>query len=436
MQRGGQRKRVQRIHTNNYCNYPSQNTNPAKPWQSGKTTNNKVSAKQGSTNEVSTERKQRRTKSRRSAAETDKQKGTKMKFKVKGLVFVGFAAAIMSAGAYADPDNTVTSKSYVDTKFQEKSDSVSVGNASGSWTDLDTSITASATNNTAPTTAAVKAYVDDAISGVTGGASSTYQAKSDDNFQVGNSSGGWSDLDTAFANGTYTTKSVDSTAGVVTIDANGTTDTTLATSGETGKLPTAATVKTYVDNAITTQHTTDNSTYQAYSQTANQISNGAGGWKDLDSVIDNTTASSASAPTTAAVKTYVDSQATSAASGILVQSVTNNDTTHAPSGDAVYDFVTDAISTQASTDAGTYQVKSTAASIGGTGGTWTPVDTSVTSSGTSVPTTAAVYNAIQNATNGNVIPAMPNTCTAAAPCVLTNSTVDGSLTWVPIQQAE
>ena len=42
-----------------------------------------------------------------------------MKVKVKGLVFVGFAAAILSANAaLADPDNTVTSKAYVDNKFQ------------------------------------------------------------------------------------------------------------------------------------------------------------------------------------------------------------------------------------------------------------------------------------------------------------------------------
>ena len=41
-----------------------------------------------------------------------------MKFKVRGLVFVGFAAAILSANAaLADPDNTVTSKSYVDAKI-------------------------------------------------------------------------------------------------------------------------------------------------------------------------------------------------------------------------------------------------------------------------------------------------------------------------------
>ena len=40
-----------------------------------------------------------------------------MKVKVKGLVFVGFAAMIFAANAMA-ADNTVTSKSYVDTKFQ------------------------------------------------------------------------------------------------------------------------------------------------------------------------------------------------------------------------------------------------------------------------------------------------------------------------------
>ena len=39
-----------------------------------------------------------------------------MKFKVKGLVFVGFAAAILSANAMA-ADATVTSKSYVDAKI-------------------------------------------------------------------------------------------------------------------------------------------------------------------------------------------------------------------------------------------------------------------------------------------------------------------------------
>lgn len=350
-----------------------------------------------------------------------------MKIKVKGLVFVGFAAAIMSAGAYADPDNTVTSKSYVDTKFQEKSESVSVGNASGTWTDLDTTIGNSASNNTAPTTAAVKSYVDTAIEGVTGGASSTYQSKSDSNYQIGGQNGTWADLGDGFVQGTNISIA-EGQDGKLTIGApaSGT-----VTSGNTGLVSGGA-----VYDAIAAQATTDSTTYQAYSETPNQISNGNGGWKSLDSVIDSTTASSASAPTTAAVKTYVDSQATSAASGILTQSVTDGDTTHAPSGDAVNDFVTSAISTQATTDANTYQVKSTGASIGGANGTWTAVDASVTSTGTSVPTTTAVYNAIQAATNGNVIPAMPDTCTASAPCVLTNSTVDGSLTWVPIQQAE
>ena len=61
---------------------------------------------------------------------------------------------------------------------------------------------------------------------------------------------------------------------------------------------------------------------------------------------------------------------------------------------------------------------------------------SASSTDTQYPSAKAVYDAIDNATGGNTIPEMPNTCTAAAPCVLTNSTSDGSLVWVPIQQAE
>ena len=54
-----------------------------------------------------------------------------MKFKVRGLVFVGFAAAILSANAMAASDNTVTSKSYVDTHFQNVADRVQDLTATG-----------------------------------------------------------------------------------------------------------------------------------------------------------------------------------------------------------------------------------------------------------------------------------------------------------------
>ena len=91
MQIGGQRKRVQRIYTNNYCNYPSQNINPAKPWQSGKTTKSRrskvrrtkyrqseskdersIDRAKAKTDEVSTERKQRRTKYRQSESKDER----------------------------------------------------------------------------------------------------------------------------------------------------------------------------------------------------------------------------------------------------------------------------------------------------------------------------------------------------------------------------
>ncbi len=43
-----------------------------------------------------------------------------MKFKVKGLVFVGFAAAILSANAMAADENVVTSKSFTEATYQKK----------------------------------------------------------------------------------------------------------------------------------------------------------------------------------------------------------------------------------------------------------------------------------------------------------------------------
>ncbi len=43
-----------------------------------------------------------------------------MKVKIKGLVFVGFAAAILSANAMADDTNTVTSKAYTEATYQKK----------------------------------------------------------------------------------------------------------------------------------------------------------------------------------------------------------------------------------------------------------------------------------------------------------------------------
>jgi hypothetical protein len=46
-----------------------------------------------------------------------RKKGTNMKMNIKGLVFVGFAAAVFANAANAANDKTVTSKTYVDEKY-------------------------------------------------------------------------------------------------------------------------------------------------------------------------------------------------------------------------------------------------------------------------------------------------------------------------------
>lgn len=62
-----------------------------------------------------------------------------MKVKIKGLVFVGFAAAVFAQSAMATISaNTadkkiVTSKYYVDSNFQEKEDKVKIGNGTGEF---------------------------------------------------------------------------------------------------------------------------------------------------------------------------------------------------------------------------------------------------------------------------------------------------------------
>lgn len=77
-----------------------------------------------------------------------------MKIKVKGLVFVGFAAAIMSASAMADPSGTtITSLAYTENTYQKKDTAVThtANTAAGSATKpvyIDTSGVATETTYT------------------------------------------------------------------------------------------------------------------------------------------------------------------------------------------------------------------------------------------------------------------------------------------------
>ena len=69
------------------------------------------------------------------AQNNNKQRGKKMKVKVKGLVFVGFAAAVFATSAMAaDGDGKiVTSKLYVDSKFQTL-DNLTTSSETADWT--------------------------------------------------------------------------------------------------------------------------------------------------------------------------------------------------------------------------------------------------------------------------------------------------------------
>lgn len=63
------------------------------------------------------------------------KKGKTMKVKIRGLVFAGFAAAVFAQSAMAvdTDDKTVTSKTYVDAKFQAQAKRVEIGNGTGQY---------------------------------------------------------------------------------------------------------------------------------------------------------------------------------------------------------------------------------------------------------------------------------------------------------------
>ena len=376
-----------------------------------------------------------------------------MKFKVKGLVFVGFAAAILSANAaLADPDNTVTSKSYVDNKFQTIANLSQQGDLTGNQLNANSDTTYPSEKMVAAALTATGNSIGDGTIDVqlNGTSKGTFTVNQDGDTTIN-------------VNGVEVTSNK-----TQTIDSNSTST----------EYPSAAAVYGALYDG-----TNNHDRYQAYSGTANQISDGNGGWKALDSVIDGTTASSTAAPTTAAVKTYVDTQAASAAGDILTGTQSTTDTTHAltnaatttalngkedasnkvtsmdsqstdaqyPSAKAVYD----ALHNTANVGNGTIDVQ-----LNGTSkGTFTvnqagdatinvngvevtsnkltqgsATGSVLTTSDTQYPTSNAVKTAIEAATGGNTIPVQDGTlCDSTHPCALINN--NGTLTWQRIAQA-
>ena len=339
-----------------------------------------------------------------------------MKVNIKGLVFTGFAAAILSANAMAaNPAsdlNTVTSKSYVDAevaKKQTKSTAASIGGENGGWTPLDTQITDNGAS--APVTSAIKAYVDNAVQGT----GSVYQAISSavDIYAVADGQGGWtalesdltannlntangatagaikeyvadeieSALNTGITGSGYVTDSYSEGVTTVALDATKITDSSALTNAST-KLVREGDVKAYIDAADSA----------------------------LDSRIDALEAADTQ-PYTAGTGIEVDDHTINNL-GVLGVSATDANGANGTVTVTTYD-------TQTNTT-----VDTTIAVKGLQGAAYLPTETTISSTAadntnSEVATAKAVYDYVQSQTGGTIIPARnASVCTDSTPCAL------------------
>ena len=205
-----------------------------------------------------------------------------MKCKVKGLVFVGFAAAILAGAAHAAPgdEHVVTSKAYTDATYEKLDDKVQTTDG----------LTAEQKAVKYPSVAALEA----AITSVENGASDAYEVKA--NKLAGGATG----------------------TGSIADNAN---DATKYTSAKA------------VADYVTAQLSSGGADNSGYEEKANKAS----------AIVTDSSASGYNATSTIeyastkAVVDYVQDKLTGAQNGIITQNITDGDTTHAPSGDAVHD---------------------------------------------------------------------------------------------------
>lgn len=329
-----------------------------------------------------------------------------MKVKIKGLVFVGFAAAILSANAMADDTNTVTSKSYVDNKFQ------TIANISQT-----TDLTGTEATTKYPSVAALNATLDEVVDNI---------------------------LDNSIAGGTYTTATYEN--GVTTVDAKATTDGTLP-AADAAKLPTAGAVKTYADTKLNHNQGSNNSgkilvinsegevvpsdatgdnTYQSKSTDATlPIANGAGGWTTLKTKVNDGTYVEAAEDATTKALTVDIKAAQINSTGTGTTALTAGSSKLATEG-----VIKAYVDAKTAADQDVYQDRSTGAQIynvsDGNGG-WTALNPTVTvtngtaTGGTNGATTQAIVDYVQAQTHGNVIPEQNSqVCGTVAPCALVN----------------
>ena len=363
-----------------------------------------------------------------------------MKFKVKGLVFVGFAAAILSANAMAaNEDKTVTSKAFTEATYQAKTLANNSGkvlqmasNTAGDigYISIDGTVTENSTNLV--TSGAVQA----AIEAVETGAGTSYQDRSaaGEAQYVADGNGGWEALTTT-ATPTQDSTTPFTAGGAYTLDqakedVSNKTQTVAATgSTSNDKYPSETAVRAAITAAA--------GDYQTKSTTAQQVSDGAGGWQALTTTA--TPSQNSTTPFTAGGAYTLDQakeNVSNKTQSVAATGSTDND--KYPSETAVRAAIT-AVETAA---ANAYQDRSVAAEAqyvaDGNGG-WEALtkDTTVTSGSSNPVTSDAVYNAILDATGGNTIPEKnTNICDATgyAPCALVAES-DG-LHWYTIATAD
>ncbi len=384
-----------------------------------------------------------------------------MKVKIKGLVFVGFAAMIFAANAMAASDNTVTSKTYVDTHFQQKSGAASIGNSEGSWTPLDQTIPATGGESSAPTSAAVRAAlanatqvdnfvedeINDAVTTKAPSENAVHDAlalKEDAANKVTSVTSASDDTQYPSAKAVYdalhNTANVGNGALTVTVDGGTVTgsfaanqadpstiaitglessankkqtiDTTATPEQKAANYPSQAAVEAYVANATDIDNFVEDSITDAVTDKApseNAVHDALALKEDVANKVGtiDTTATAeqkaANYPSQAAVEAYV-ANATDI-DNFVEDSITDAVTDKAPSENAVHDALALKVDIAQGAEAANKTL-----------------------------VTDANGNVTVSSIESAVLPAKPSTCTATNPCALV--TEGNNIVWKPIAQAE
>lgn len=324
-----------------------------------------------------------------------------MKIKVKGLVFVGFAAAILSANAMATNDSpsgtTITSLAYTDATYQKLNNMTKQG-------DSTTNVlgTGTGTDDKYPSEKAVATAIGAISESLTG-------VEVTSNKLNGTSTQGQKIGDLAAGNAAGQDQVMYPSAAAVKEYAQ---KIQIGAAADSGKL-------LVVDSAgkISMSAETGANTYQtkAGSGDANKVADGAGGWKALNSDISDTAVAgngydTGNGATTAAIRSYTQSKS-DATSGTYKVGHT---------GTSWVTLGTDGYVTIDNTNVNTPKIKLDSTKINNSGS----VASNATNTATDLVTEYTLSNTINGINNtinslpSSSIPGQSSLCTASVPCAL------------------